>query len=166
MTVVTLELTRKLPVGLRNVIANHLALPRWNETCDFYNHMSERERLTICFHAQLKQRHSVMKLQEMNDNERERMVCAIGELSAAFAEHHKEKISDSNFVGRLMTSQRKTLFFHAQLTEKEFNQPCWYLNDKSCLWREKLLRALRELLSLFKQAPRVLTAVKPEQYFH
>lgn len=104
MTVVTLELTRKLPEGLRNVIANHLALPRWNETCNFYNCMSERERLSLCFHA--------------------------------------------------------------QLTEKEFNQPYWYLNDESCLWREKLFRALRELLSLFKQPPTVLTAVKPEQYIH
>ncbi|HHX6180554.1 TPA: replication protein B [Yersinia enterocolitica] len=166
MTVVTLELTRKLPEGLRNVIANHLALPRWNETCNFYNSMSERERLSLCFHAQLKQRHSIMKLQEMNDNDRERMVCAIGELSIAFAERRKDRIDSVGFVGRLTMGQRKTLFFHAQLTEKEFNQPYWYLNDESCLWREKLFRALRELLSLFKQPPTVLTAVKPEQYIH
>ncbi|HFR4115520.1 TPA: replication protein B [Yersinia enterocolitica] len=166
MTVVTLELTRKLPEGLRNVIANHLALPRWNETCNFYNCMSERERLSFCFHAQLKQRHSIMKLQEMNDNERERVVCAIGELSIAFAERRKDRIDSVGFVGRLTMGQRKTLFFHAQLTEKEFNQPYWYLNDESCLWREKLFRALRELLSLFKQPPTVLTAVKPEQYIH
>ncbi|HII2981771.1 TPA: replication protein B [Yersinia enterocolitica] len=166
MTIVTLELTRKLPAGLRNVIANHLAWPRWNETCNFYNGMSGRERLSLCFHAQLKQRHSVMKLQEMNDNDRERMVCALGELSTAFAERRKERIDGVGFVGRLTMSQRKTLFFHAQLTEKEFNQPYWYLNDESCLWREKLFRALRELLSLFKQPPTVLTAVKPEQYIH
>ncbi|HHH2130840.1 TPA: replication protein B [Yersinia enterocolitica] len=166
MTVVTLELTRKLPEGLRNVIANHLALPRWNETCNFYNCMSERERLSLCFHAQLKQRHSIMKLQEMNDNERERVVCAIGELSIAFTERRKDRIDSVGFVGRLTMGQRKMLFFHAQLTEKEFNQPYWYLNDESCLWREKLFRALRELLSLFKQPPTVLTAVKPEQYIH
>ncbi|CNB91087.1 replication gene B protein [Yersinia ruckeri] len=166
MTVVTLELTRKLPAGLRTAIANHLALPRWNETCSFYNRMSERERLTMCFHAHLKQRHAVMQLQEMNDSDRERIVCAIGELSEAFAECRKERIDDSAFVGRLTVSQRKTLFLHAELTEEEFNQPYWRLNDESCLWREKLFRALRELLSLFKHAPTILTAVKPEQYLH
>lgn len=166
MTVVTLELTRKLPAGLRSAIAHHLALPRWNETCDFYNRMSERERLTLCFHAQLKQRHSMMKLQEMSDSDRERVVCAIGELSGAFAERRKERIDYSGFVGRLTRCQRKTLFLHAELTEVEFNQPHWHLNDESCLWREKLFRALRELLSLFKHAPTVLTAVKPEQYRH
>lgn len=166
MTVVTLELTRKLPAGLRDAIANHLALSRWNETCRFYNGMSERERLALCFHAQLKQRHAVMKLQEMNDIDRERVVCAIGELGEAFAERRKERIDYSGFVGRLTRSQRKTLFLHAELTEVEFNQPHWQLNDESCLWREKLFRALRELLSLFKHAPTVLTAVKPEQYLH
>ncbi len=42
--------------------------------------MMERERLTVCFHAQLKQRHATMRFEEMNDIERERLVCAIDEL--------------------------------------------------------------------------------------
>ena len=63
MTVVTLESTKKLPAGLRTIISQHLAIPRWSETCDFYNRMSERERLTVCFHARLKQRHAMAKLE-------------------------------------------------------------------------------------------------------
>ncbi|MBM0887623.1 replication protein B, partial [Escherichia coli] len=39
-------------------------------------------------------------------------------------------------------------------------------NEESCYWREKLFRALRELLSLFEYAPTILTSVKPEKYLH
>ncbi|HAJ2724811.1 TPA: replication protein [Escherichia coli] len=55
---------------------------------------------------------------------------------------------------------------HARLTEKEFNQPYWRINEESCYWREALFRALRELFSLFEYAPTILTSVKPEQYLH
>ncbi|MCK2182246.1 replication protein B [Hafnia paralvei] len=166
MTVVTLESTRKLPAGLRSIISQHLAVPRWSETCDFYNRMTERERATICFHAFLKQHYAVVKLEEMNDADRERVVCVIAELSRAFAEYRKHGISKSGFIGRLTVSQRRTLFRHAGLTDKEFSQPYWHMDDETCLWREKLFRALRELFSLFRYAPTVLTAVKPEQYLH
>lgn len=166
MTVVTLESTKKLPAGLRSIISQHLAVPRWSETCDFYNRMSERERLTVCFHARLKQRHAMAKLEEMNDADRERVVCTIAELSRAFAEYRKHGISKSGFIRRLTISERRTLFRHAGLTDSEFSQPYWHMDDDTCLWREKLFRALRELFSLFRYAPTVLTAVRPEQYLH
>ncbi|KFK93349.1 MULTISPECIES: hypothetical protein [unclassified Serratia (in: enterobacteria)] len=166
MTVMTVALVRNQPAGLRGLIGQHLAAPRWRDTCNFYNRMMERERLTICFHAELKQRHAVMTLEEMNESDRERIVCAIDELRSAFAKYRKHGISQSGFIGRLTVSQRRTLFLHAGLTEAEFNQPYWYIDDETCAWREALFRALRELFSLFEYAPTILTAVKPEQYLH
>ena len=59
MTVMTLDVIQKQPTALRGLVCKYLAQPRWQDTCDFYNQMMERERLTVCFHAQLKQRHSV-----------------------------------------------------------------------------------------------------------
>ena len=70
------------------------------------------------------------------------------------------------FLSFLTVSQRRTLFMHAGLTEKEFNQPYWRINEESCYWRDALFRALRELFSLFEYAPTILTSVKPEQYLH
>ena len=70
------------------------------------------------------------------------------------------------FLSFLTVSQRRTLFLHAGLTENEFNQPYWRVNEDSCYWREQLFRALRELFSLFEYAPTILTSVKPEQYLH
>ena len=84
MTVMTLNLVEKQPAAMRRIIGKHLAVPRWQETCDYYNQMMERERLTVCFHAQLKQRHATIRFEEMNDVERERLVCAIDELRGAF----------------------------------------------------------------------------------
>ncbi len=74
MTVITTEIVRNQPAGLRDIVGKHLAAPRWHNTCDFYNRMMERERLTICFHAQLKQRHAVLNLEEMSDGDRARRV--------------------------------------------------------------------------------------------
>ena len=150
MTVMTLNLVEKQPAAMRRIIGKHLAVPRWQETCDYYNQMMERERLTVCFHAQLKQRHATMRFEEMNDVERERLVCA----------------SEYAYISFLTVSQRRTLFMHAGLTEKEFNQPYWRINEESCYWRDALFRALRELFSLFEYAPTILTSVKPEQYLH
>lgn len=166
MTVITPEIVRNQPAGLRGIIGKHLAAPRWRNTCDFYNRMMERERLTICFHAQLKQRHAVLNLEEMSDGDRARVVCAIDELRCAFAKYRKHGISQSGFINRLTISERRTLFLHAGLTEAEFSQPHWRIDDEACAWREALLRALRELFSLFEYAPVILTAVKPEQYLH
>lgn len=166
MTVMTAATVRSQPAALRGIIGKHLAAPRWRDTCNFYNDMMERERLTICFHAQLKQRHSVLKLEEMSEADCERVVCAIGELRSAFAKYRKHGISKSGYIGRLTIAQRRTLFLHAGLTEAEFNQPCWRIDDESCAWREALFKALRELFNLFDRAPTILTAVKPEKYLH
>lgn len=166
MTVITTAIVMNQPAGLRAVVGERLASTRWQSTCNYYNKMSERERLTICFHAQLRQRHSVMKLEEMNDCDRERIVCAIDELRSAFAKYRSFRITKSCFIGRLSINERRTLYFHAGLSEEEFSQPYWRIEDENCTWREALFRALRELFSLFENAPTVLTSVRPETYFH
>lgn len=166
MTVLTLGIVEKQPAALRGLIGKYLALPRWQDSCDFYNQMMERDRLSVCFHAQLKQRHAVMRFEEMNDVDRERLVCAIDELRAAFSKRRQVGASEIAYISYLTVSQRRTLFLHAGLTENEFNQPYWRINDDSCYWREKLFRALRGLFSLFEYAPTILTSVKPEQYLH
>ncbi|MEG2433086.1 MAG: replication protein B [Acinetobacter sp.] len=166
MTVMTLDVIQKQPSALRGLVCKYLAQPRWQDTCDFYNQMMERDRLTVCFHAQLKQRHATMRLQEMNDVDRERLVCAIDELRAAFSKRRQVGSSESSYISFLTVSQRRSLFLHAGLSEVEFNQPYWRINEESCYWRERLFRALRELFSLFEYAPTILTSVKPEQYLH
>ena len=166
MAVMTLDLVQKQPAALRVVIGKHLAEPRWQDTCDFYNQMMERDRLTVCFHAQLKQRHAAMRFEEMNDVDRERLACGIDELRAAFSKRRQVGASESSYIGFLSVGQRRTLFLHAGLSEVEFNQPYWRIDEDSCYWREKLFRALRELFSLFEYAPTILTSVKPEQYLH
>lgn len=166
MTAITTAIVMRQPAGLRALVGERLAVPRWQGTCDFYNRMMERERLTLCFHARLKQRHAVMTLQEMNDAEREQLVCAVDELRSAFAVYRKHGISTTGFIGRLTISQRRTLFFHAGLTEAEFSQPYWRIDEENCLWREALFRALRELFKLFEYAPTILTSVRPEMYLH
>lgn len=166
MTVITTALVRNQSVGLRNLVCKHLAAPRWQTTCNFYNNMMERERRTVCFHAHLTQHHALLKLDEMSDADRERIVCAIDELRDAFAKYRKQGISSTEFIGYLKIHQRRSLFFHAGLTETEFNQPHWRIDNNACVWRDALLRALRELFSLFEYTPAILTAVKPEQYLH
>ncbi len=166
MTVMTFGLVEKQPPALRGMIGKYLALPRWQDSCNFYNKMMERERLTVCFHAQLKQRHATMRLEEMNDVDRERLVCAIDELRSAFSRRRQIGASKYAYINFLTVSQRRTLFLHAGLTEKEFNQPYWRINEDACYWRDALLRALRELFNLFEYAPTILTSVKPEQYLH
>lgn len=118
MTVMTLNLVEKQPAAMRRIIGKHLAVPRWQETCDYYNQMMERERLTVCFHAQLKQRHATMRFEEMNDVERERLVCAIDELRGAFSKRRQVGASEYAYISFLTVSQRRTLFMHARLTEK------------------------------------------------
>ncbi|EHP0843620.1 replication protein B [Escherichia coli] len=166
MTVMTLALVQKQPAALRVVIGKHLAEPRWHDTCDFYNQMMERDRLTVCFHARLKQRHAVMRFEEMNDVDRERLACAIDELRAAFSKRRQVGASESAYISFLTVGQRRSLFLHAGLSEVEFNQPYWRIDEDACYWREKLFCALRELFGLFEHAPTILTSVKPEQYLH
>ncbi|MEC5345061.1 replication protein B [Brenneria populi] len=166
MTAFTVSSMQNLPAGLRNVIGKHFADSRWRETCAYYNGLSERYRLTVCFHAQLKKRHSVFRLEEMTDAERTMIVCAIDELRHAFSRQRKHGVNHATFLSWLSVSERRTLFMHAGLTETEFSQPYWRIDDESCKWRDSLLRALNELLSLFDDAPAILTAIKPEEYFN
>ncbi|ECF0189029.1 replication protein B, partial [Salmonella enterica] len=44
MTVMTLGIVEKQPAALRGLIGKYLAAPRWQDSCDFYNQMMERER--------------------------------------------------------------------------------------------------------------------------
>ena len=112
MTVMTLNLVEKQPAAMRRIIGKHLAVPRWQDTCDYYNQMMERERLTVCFHAQLKQRHATMRFEEMNDVERERLVCAIDELRGAFSKRR----------------QPATYFIYARTTDRKRIQPAVLAN--------------------------------------
>ncbi|HAM4427423.1 TPA: hypothetical protein IBW16_000245 [Escherichia coli] len=43
MTVMTLNLVEKQPAAMRRIIGKHLAVPRWQDTCDYYNQMTEQE---------------------------------------------------------------------------------------------------------------------------
>ncbi|HHH1927403.1 replication protein B [Yersinia rochesterensis] len=160
------EHLRAMPLPLRAVIGKHFAGSRWRDTCNFYDSMPERYRATICFHAELKKRHALLQLAEMDNNERQRIVSALDELRHHFAKYRKHAISNVAFIQRLPISVRKTLFLHAGLSHKEFNQPASYLEEDACPWRETLIAALRELLNLFEDAPDILTAVKPDAYFN
>lgn len=166
MTAFTVNSMQNLPAGLRSVIGKHFADSRWRETCAYYNSLPERYRMTVCFHAQLKKRHAVYRLDEMDAETRSRVVCALEELRRAFAKHRKQGVNHSTFLSWLNVSERRTLFFHAGLTETEFNQPYWRIDDDSCQWRNALIRAINELISLLKDAPEIITAVKPEDYLN
>lgn len=111
MTVMTLNLVEKQPAAMRRIIGKHLAVPRWQDTCDYYNQMMERERLTVCFHAQLKQRHATMRFEEMNDVERERLVCAIDELRGAFSKRRQVGASGMHIL--VFNSQSASYFIYA-----------------------------------------------------
>lgn len=166
MTAFTVSSMQNLPVGLRSVIGEYYADSRWKATCDYFNSLSERYRLTLCFHAQLKKRHSVFRLEEMDAESRGRVVCAIDELRRAFSRRRKQGVNHSTFLSWLNLSERRTLFMHAGLSEAEFNQPYWRIDDESCQWRDKVIKAINELVSLFNDAPEILTAVKPEYYLN
>lgn len=166
MTAFTVSSMQNLPVGLRSMIGEHFANSRWKATCDYFNNLSERYRLTLCFHPQLKKRHSVFRLEEMDTEAGGNIVCAIDELRRAFSRRCKQGVNYSTFLSWLNLSERRTLFMHAGLPEAEFNQPYWRIDDESCQWRDKVIKAIDELVSLFDDAPEILTAVKPEDYLN
>ena len=112
----------------------------------------------------MKKRHTVYRLKEMPTAEREQIVCAIDEMCQAFSKGRSRGVNISTFLSWLSVSERRTLFIHAGLTEKEFNQPYWRIDDNSCQWHQPILRALNELASLAEAAPGILTAIKPEEY--
>ena len=120
MTVMTLNLVEKQPAAMRRIIGKHLAVPRWQDTCDYYNQMMERERLTVCFHAQLKQRHATMRFEEMNDVERERLVCAIDELRGAFSKRRQVDVYKRQGVERVALLNKR----------KSFSQNNFYLRGR------------------------------------
>ena len=90
------------------------------------------------------------------------LICFTGDLigrgDKAFNDEMQIQLAEKHFIQPLLKE--------IGLTEKEFNQPYWRVNEDSCYWREQLFRALRELFSLFEYAPTILTSVKPEQYLH
>ncbi len=127
MTVMTLNLVEKQPAAMRRIIGKHLAVPRWQDTCDYYNQMMERERLTVCFHAQLKQRHATMRFEEMNDVERERLVCAIDELRGAFSKRRQVGASEYAYI-MLFNCQSASHFIYARTTDRKRIQPAILAN--------------------------------------
>ncbi|RRO08329.1 replication protein B, partial [Pectobacterium aquaticum] len=94
----TVSSMQNLPTGLRNVIGKHFADSRWRETCAYYNSLHERDRLTLCFHAQMKKSQTVYRLEEMPTAERERIVCAIDELRRAFSKGRIRGVNTSTFL--------------------------------------------------------------------
>ncbi|EKN4691038.1 replication protein B [Yersinia ruckeri] len=160
----TAENVRSIPPHLRALIGAYFADSRWQDTCKFYNNLPSRYRATICFHAELKKRHSLLRMEEMNEPERERLVGSINELRQCLAKYRKHQISNIAFIQRQPLSVRKTLFLHAGLTSVEFKLPIWHIENANCYWREALLEALRELLNIFDDAPTIITSVKPEAY--
>lgn len=163
---VSSEHVHTIPIRLRSLIGKHFAGSRWEESCQFYDAMPERYRSTVCFHAGLKKHHPLLRLSELDDSERERVINALDELRSHFAKYRKHAISNAAYVQRLPISVRKTLFLHAGLTQSEFNQPVWRIEDETCIWRDKVLKAIRELLNIFADVPDILTSVKPETYFN
>ncbi|MCZ5238100.1 hypothetical protein O5817_27390, partial [Escherichia coli] len=85
--------------------------------------------LTVCFHAQLKQRHATMRFEEMNDVERERLVCAIDELRGAFSKRRQVGASEYAYISFLTVSQRHHCHFQTlRLFRKDrafFNGLCF-----------------------------------------
>ncbi|WJV52922.1 replication protein B [Prodigiosinella aquatilis] len=153
-----------MPGNLRALIGKHFAGSRWQQSCDFYNHLPERYRATVVFHAGLNQSVAVYHLEEMETNVCERVIGALDELRRAFAKYRKHETSNTTFIQRLSISERKSLFFHAGLSAEEFNQPIWRIESDSCEWKPALIRSLQELLSAFEDSPAILTSIKPEIY--
>ncbi|GAB7261399.1 replication protein B [Dickeya ananatis] len=155
-----------LPPNLRALLGKHFADSRWEQTCLFYQRLSERYRRTLCFHAALHQRWCVYLLDEMDEMARERVVSALNELRNAFGGSDIKGRSDVlPLVTRLHLSERRTLFFHAGLTAREFNHPLRRIEEPDCQWTDALVRAAGELHSLFSDAPDILSSIKPEHYF-
>ncbi|SLM63423.1 MULTISPECIES: hypothetical protein [Dickeya] len=152
-----------LPPHLRALIGKHFADSRWAQTRGFYQQLSERYRRTLCFHAALHQRWCTYQLDEMDEMARERLVNAMNELRHAFCSDEKPASLFAS-VRALRLSERRTLFFHAGLSTREFDQPLRRLEEQDCLWSGPLVRALDELNGLFADAPDVLTSVRPEHY--
>ncbi|ACS85870.1 hypothetical protein [Musicola paradisiaca] len=162
----TADHLRNLPPNLRTVIGKYFADSRWLQTCSFYNRMSERYRRTICFHAALRGNLCVYQLQEMDEVARERIVNALSELQRAFSKPRfrpSEQCPGKN-LGMLSISERRTLYFHAGLTSREFDQPLRRIEEPDCVWRQALYNATGELHELFADAPEILTSIKPETY--
>ncbi|NKI74927.1 replication protein B [Dickeya sp. CFBP 2040] len=161
----TAEHLQTLPPNLRALLGKHFADSRWEQTCLFYRRLSERYRRTLCFHAALHQRWCVYYLDEMDEMARERIVSALSELRSAFGEPEKQEQTHLlPSIRSLTLSERRTLFFHAGLTNQEFNQPLRRIDDPDCQWAKALIRAVGELHSMFIDAPDILTSIKPEHY--
>ncbi|WP_027711875.1 hypothetical protein [Dickeya chrysanthemi] len=157
---------QSLPPNLRALLGKHFADSRWEQTCRFYQRFAERYRRTLCFHAALHNRWCVYQLDEMDEMARERIVSALNELRSAFdVPAIQEQSQLLPLVMGLRLSERRTLFFHAGLTAREFNHPLRRIDEPDCQWAQALGRAAVELHSLFTDAPDILTSIRPENYF-
>lgn len=164
MAAVTMSCVMSQPVGFRQLLAKYLAPNRWVGTCNFWDSLSIYDRITVCFHAGLKKSHAMTCFSELSQSERESIVCAIDDLRKAFAKYRKHGVSNTTFLSWLTAEQRKTLFKHAGLSEREYMQPYCYVDKDGCEWAGDVIRAMKELFHLFDDAPSVLSAVKPEEY--
>ncbi|MEQ9883247.1 replication protein B [Pectobacterium brasiliense] len=165
MTAFTVNTINNLPAGLRNVIGKHFADNRYSETRDFYDQLLPRYRVTVCFHAGLKKHHVSLAFDAMSMTEREQIVQALDELRGAFSKNRRAISRLMTFLTCLRVSERRTLYRHAGLSDKEFQLPIASVDKEDSELRKPIVTALDELSSLFADMPVILTAVRAEAYF-
>ncbi|KFX10891.1 phage protein B [Pectobacterium atrosepticum ICMP 1526] len=163
MTAFTVNTINNLPAGLRNVIGKHFADNRYSETRDYYDQLSSRYRVTVCFHAGLKKHHTTMAFDDMTMSEREQIVQALDELRGAFPKNRKAGSRLMTFLTCLRVSERRTLYRHAGLSAQDFLLPVSAIDGEDEL-RKPIAAALDELCSLFADMPHILTSVQAEDY--
>ncbi|MDX6917847.1 replication protein B [Pectobacterium carotovorum] len=164
MTAFTVNTINNLPVGLRNVIGKHFADNRYSETRDYYDQLLPRYRVTVCFHAGLKMHHTAMEFDAMSMAEREQIVQSLDELRGAFSKSRRAFSRLMTFLTCLRVSERRTLYRHAGLSDKEFQLPISSIDKEDSELRKAIITALDELCSLFADMPVILATVRAENY--
>ncbi|MEQ9971357.1 replication protein B [Pectobacterium carotovorum] len=164
MTAFTVNTINNLPVGLRNVIGKHFADNRYSETRDYYDQLLPRYRVTVCFHAGLKKHHTTLTFDGMSMAEREQIVQALDELRGAFSKNRRVSSRLMTFLTCLRVSERRTLYRHAGLSDKEFQLPISSIDEEDSELGKPIIAALDELCCLFADMPHILTAVRAENY--
>ncbi|MGL4822437.1 hypothetical protein [Plesiomonas shigelloides] len=171
MTALTHANLQRYPDGLRHLLGQFLATPRWEATCEFWDSLKETQRITLCFHAQLGVNTTTDAIKsefaKLPEYVREALVTAIEDLRA-FASWRKRdtdaRVSNARFIGWLTDAQRKTLYRHAGLGEREFIQPCRMIDAAGCSWRMPLVSAMNDLFHMMDNAPKSITAIQPDQF--
>ncbi|MBN3262983.1 replication protein B [Pectobacterium brasiliense] len=164
MTAFTVNTVNNLPAGLRSVIGKHFADTRYSETRAYYDRLLPRYRVTVCFHAELKKHHTTLEFDAMSMAEREQIVQALDELRGAFPKNRKVGSRLMMLLTCLRVSERRTLYRHAGLSDKEFQLPISCIVQEDSELRKPIVAALDELCSLFTDMPEILTAVRAEDY--